>query len=133
MTLLQTNALIRQADSLFKRAATAWTIGNNSGDAGVYDDFCKRCENYRNKAEDLLKPLGITVDYPGLFPSFTVDGFSYHSTESAVSAAWADKTLALRKAIEKAKVEIEIGDPVEAENVLEFALAYFKSEKELSV
>src|SRR3546814_2687039 len=42
---------------------------------------------FRSRAEALLTPLGIEVDYPGLYPSFTVNGYSYHSTESAVSAA----------------------------------------------
>ncbi|MES2367362.1 MAG: hypothetical protein V4563_15910 [Pseudomonadota bacterium] len=88
MTLQLANHTIRQADRLFERAARAWVRGNNSGNAAVtYPKCLKLCERYRNEAEALLTPLGIEIDYPGLYPSFTVAGYSYHSTESAVSAA----------------------------------------------
>ncbi len=87
MTLQLANHTIRQADRLFERAARAWTRGNNSGSSDTMKRMNALCERYRNEAEALLTPLGIVVDYPGLYPSFTVGGFSYHSTESAVSAA----------------------------------------------
>jgi len=90
-TFLETKRLVRDADALFERAARAWVRGNNSGDSDVMRRCNKQCDDYRNKAEALLAPLGIAVDYPGLYPSFTVGGFGYHSTESAVSAALSEK------------------------------------------
>lgn len=87
MTLQQANALIERADSLFRRAARAWERGSNSGNGDGLRHGEKQCERFRNQAEELLKPLGIVVDYPGLYPSFTLNGFAYHTTESAVSAA----------------------------------------------
>lgn len=35
----------------------------------------------------LLKPFGISCEWPGLFPSFTVKGYSYHTVRAALSAA----------------------------------------------
>jgi hypothetical protein len=87
MNLIQANALVREADRLFERAARAWERGNNSGDDHWMRHYCGQCDRYRQRAEALLTPLGITVDYPGLYPSFTVAGYSYHDTQSAVSAA----------------------------------------------
>jgi hypothetical protein len=87
MNLMQANATIERADSLFRRAANAWVRGNNSGDSVAHSHGTAQCERFRDKAEELLTPLGIAVDYPGLYPSFTVHGFAYHTTESAVSAA----------------------------------------------
>ncbi len=87
MPLQAANHTIRQADRLFERAARAWERGNNSGGGAQYQRGLKLCEQYRNEAEALLAPLGIAVDYPGIYPSFTVAGYSYYSTESAVSAA----------------------------------------------
>lgn len=87
MTLQQANALIERVDNLFRRAALAWERGTNSGNSEAMERGNKRCDAMHKEAEELLKPLGIVVDYPGLYPSFTVRGFSYHTTESAVSAA----------------------------------------------
>jgi hypothetical protein len=80
-------ALVQRADALFVRAAKAWERGNNSGDSGKLATCERLCGAYRDDAEQLLKPLGIVVDYPGLYPSFKVRGFDYHDTLSAVSAS----------------------------------------------
>ena len=86
-TLLQGKFLADQADKLFERAAQAWVQGHNSGKNESLIRFENKCRELRRKAEVLLEPLGIEVDYPGLYPSFKVNGFEYHSTFSAVSAA----------------------------------------------
>src|SRR5438132_1213226 len=87
MTVLQAKFLADKADALFNRAARAWEIGNNSGNSTALARGESRCEKLREEAEALLRPLGITVDYPGLYPSFTVRGFSEHTTLAAISAA----------------------------------------------
>ena len=87
MIVLQAAFLAKQADRLFTRAAKAWERGNNSGNSEALDRGERQCDRYRMRAEALLKPLGIAVDYPGLYPSFTVNGHSEHSTLNAVSAA----------------------------------------------
>lgn len=87
MTLVQANATIERADRLFLRAARAWERGNNSGNDRGMERGVAQCGKLRDQAEALLAPLGIVVDYPGLYPSFTVGGYSCHTTESAVSAA----------------------------------------------
>lgn len=79
--------LIAKADSLFKISADAWVEGNNSGNAAKLR-FCESiCTAKRRDAEDLLRPLGIKCDYPGLYPCFRVNGFTYYTTERAVEAA----------------------------------------------
>jgi hypothetical protein len=87
ITLQQANAIIDRAESLFQRAARAWERGNNSRDGAALERGNRQCDQMRAQAEELLKPFGIAVDYPGLYPSFTVAGYSYHTTESALSAA----------------------------------------------
>jgi hypothetical protein len=87
MTTIQAVALADRADRLFRRAALAWERGNNSGNDAALKLGENQCEKLRNQAEALLKPLGIVVDYPGLYPSFTVRGFAEHSTIAAISAA----------------------------------------------
>lgn len=87
MTVLQAAFLAKQADRLFSRAASALVKGNNSGNPDMLTRCEKQADAYRNLAEALLTPLGIAVDYPGLYPSFKVGGFEEHSTLSAISAA----------------------------------------------
>lgn len=87
LTLAQAKFLVDQADRLFERAAKAWENGNNSGDNAKLARGDRLCDKYREEAEKLLRPLGIVVGYPGLYPSFTVRGIGYHDTLSAVSAA----------------------------------------------
>ncbi len=87
-TLLELNRLIESADSLFARGARAWERGNQNGDDPAYNARCrKQMEACHDREEAMLTPLGIEVDYPGLYPSFKVRGFTFHTTESAVSAA----------------------------------------------
>jgi hypothetical protein len=87
MTLMEATALVKRAENLFERAAQAWVRGNNSGNGAKLEAGEKRCDKLRGEAEELLKPLGIKCDYPGLYPSFSVKGFGHHSVLSAVSAA----------------------------------------------
>jgi hypothetical protein len=87
MTVLEALALAKKCDRLFSRAANAWERGSNSGKTEIYKKCLKQSDNYRNKAEELLKPLGIEVDYPGLMPAFKVNGFHQYTTLNAISAA----------------------------------------------
>lgn len=87
LTVVQAKHLADEAERLFDKAAAAWVRGNNSGDQKLLERGDKQCDKLRRDAEKLLTPLGIVVDYPGLYPSFTVKGFDHHSTLSAISAA----------------------------------------------
>ena len=86
-TLTQANQTIETADSLFHRAAKTWERGNNSGNSETLKRCEEKCDAFRVRAEKLLAPFGVCVDYTGLYPSFDFGGISYHTTESAVSAA----------------------------------------------
>lgn len=81
--------LVEKAEKLFQRAASAWERGNNRGgdNPGYYQKMLAKQSELHREAEALLAPLGIECDYPGLYPSFTVGGYSYHDTRSAVRAA----------------------------------------------
>lgn len=80
-------SLIRRADAYFRLSAQAWERGNNSGDSAILAE-CEKEENRQAKnGETLLKPFEITVDWPGLHPSFKVNGFDEYATKAAVLAA----------------------------------------------
>lgn len=83
----QVRKLIEMADAKFKLSAQAWIQGNNSGDSGILERMTMRERRLAREGETLLAPLGITCDWPGLYPSFAVKGFSEHTTEAAVLAA----------------------------------------------
>lgn len=87
LTLAQAAFLAEKAERLFNRAATAWVRGNNSGDMATNTRCVIQCAKLRSEAEALLSPLGIEVDYPGLYPSFTVKGYAEYSVMNAISAA----------------------------------------------
>lgn len=86
LTLTQANDLIDRCDRLFHRAAKALERGR-----GMDDETLARSERQadaiRARAEELLKPLGIVCDYPGVYPTFSVAGGVCYTTEAAVSAA----------------------------------------------
>jgi len=83
----QVTKLIEMADAKFRLSAKAWEYGNNSGDSQVMTVADKRSRRLAREGEALLSPLGIKCDWPGLYPTFTVNGYSEHSTESAVLVA----------------------------------------------
>lgn len=101
LTTQQAVFLAEKVENLFERAAAAWVNGNNSGNPAALTRGEKRCEELREQAEALLAPLKIVVDYPGLYPSFTVRGFAEHSTLAAISAA-----LERKSTIKKGKVSV---------------------------
>ena len=82
ITVVQAVWVANQADRLFNRAARAWER------KGCNNDLT---DKYRTRAESMLEPLGIKTDYPGLYPSFLVNGHWEYSTLSAISAAWEEK------------------------------------------
>lgn len=91
MTVAQAVFTAKQADKLFDQAARAWSRGSGSGSNDKMKAANAKCQKLRDQAEALLAPLGIEVDYPGLYPSFKVKGFTEYSTINAISAALEDK------------------------------------------
>lgn len=89
---------IAKVEALFEAAAKAWENGNNGVDEnGTPVDLKLKgknlakqerlCVKFRKDAEKLLKPLRISVDYPGLYPSFNVNGADWYDVRGAVNAA----------------------------------------------
>jgi hypothetical protein len=85
-TLNQLIAAIDRAENYFGCAAKAWETGNNSGDSETMRRAEARCDRLRRQGEEVLAPFGIECDCPGLYPSFAVNGFTYHSVQSALDA-----------------------------------------------
>lgn len=84
----QVAALIRQANAHFRLSAKAWERRNQSGlSADTYKRLEKQEQDEATTGAEMLKPLGIECDWPGLYPSFTVNGFSEYETRSAVLSA----------------------------------------------
>jgi hypothetical protein len=83
----QVRKLIGMADAKFRLSAKAWEDGNNSGNAETLAAMNKRERRLAREGEALLAPLAIKCDWPGLYPSFQVKGFTEYTTEAAVLAA----------------------------------------------
>lgn len=79
--------LVRMADAKFRLSAKAWEVGNNSGDPRVLEQQSAREQRLAGEGEAMLAPLGIKCDWPGLYPSFTVRGYTELSTLGAVLSA----------------------------------------------
>ncbi len=83
----QVSKLIEMADAKFKLSAKAWEDGNNSGDAEILAAQTRRERRLAREGEALLAPLGIKCSWPGLYPSFEVNGFHEYATSAAVLVA----------------------------------------------
>lgn len=67
----------KRATRLFNMAADFWVMGNNSGNNKAMSDAEKRVDECHEQAEAILRPHGISCDYPGLYPCFTYKGREY--------------------------------------------------------
>lgn len=85
----------KNIENLFERAAKAWERGNNGEDyfgRPVADKSANlarmeaECDRLRKLAERRLAKLGISVDYPGLYPRYQFAGRDYHELGSALQA-----------------------------------------------
>ena len=82
---------IRKADRLFHKAADAWERGNNSGDNDTLVCYDSLSDGYQKHAEIILKPLGITVDYPGLYPIYHYKDRDFYDAQSLISDVLREK------------------------------------------
>lgn len=83
-------AIETKAERHFEAAASAWVRGNNDGrefGPAFVAKMEKRCDSQRRKGEALLEPFGIDCDYPGLYPSFKVNGFNAYDVRGALNDA----------------------------------------------
>jgi hypothetical protein len=71
-------------DKLFHRAAKMWEWGQRNDTSAEAD---RRCDDLRDRAETVLSLWQIEVDYPGLYPSFKLDGFSYYDVLTVLREA----------------------------------------------
>ena len=78
------NKIINHAAELFEQAAKAWEHGNNSGNPDTLAKYEAKCDSIRNVAEAILEPIGVTVDYPGLYPVYSYEGHEYYSADSLI-------------------------------------------------
>jgi hypothetical protein len=87
--LAQIAALVKKAERHFKASAKVWVDRNNGGGMDEIND-AKLEHRERDQAEKgaaLLAPLGIECEWPGLYPSFKVNGYAEHTTATAVCSA----------------------------------------------
>lgn len=76
----QVRKLIEMADAKFELSAKAWEIGNNSGNPETLATMEKRHVRLASEGEAMLAPLGIKCDWPGLYPSFEINGHHEYAT-----------------------------------------------------
>jgi hypothetical protein len=83
----------KKIDSQWNEAAKAWEDGNNSGNCRILERKEIECDEIRNAAIRVMETVfKVSVDFPGLYPSFMVNGFSEHSTLGAIKAALVKET-----------------------------------------
>lgn len=88
---------------------SAWEARQTRTTPERYRALERREGRMGENAEALLRPFGIKCDWPGLYPSFTVNGYGEHTVESAVCAAlghprnWLTDPAALTEAEETAR------------------------------
>jgi len=92
LTYSQLCAIEKKAARHFKASASAWERANNCpGDTDYQRRYKAHCEareqSQADKGEALLAPFGIACDWPGLYPSFKVKGYTVHDLRSALSDA----------------------------------------------
>ena len=80
-------ALIVRADAMFELSRKAYIRANDSRSKENPDVNTAIENRTANDGAALLAPLGVSVDWPGLYPSFTVNGYEEHTTRAAVLAA----------------------------------------------
>lgn len=83
----QVRGLISRFDAYVNISKRAWEDQQERCNQSRIPELEKREQEYGDRCAKLLAPLGIKIDWPGLYPSFTVGGFAEHGTESAVLMA----------------------------------------------
>ena len=60
-------------------SARAWTRGNNSGDSDTLAREEANCARLRSHVETLMAAIGVAMDWPGLYPTYRLNGRGYYS------------------------------------------------------
>jgi len=78
------NEKLIKAKRLIEKGARAWERGNNSGSNEILTQQEAKSEKHYNDAEKLIKDVypNIEIDYPGLYPSFKINGAWFYTLES---------------------------------------------------
>lgn len=79
-------ALLFSLKSKVSASKRAYVRGNDSRDAATLREETLRERNHAEDHDAVCALLGIVVDWPGLHPSYTVNGKGYHCTNSALKA-----------------------------------------------
>lgn len=87
MNRAQVKALCARFRAYVTLSKSAWEAMQTRTTPKRYAALEAREKRMGANAEALIAPLGIKCDWPGLYPSFTVNGFGEHTVESAVLSA----------------------------------------------
>lgn len=74
----------RGLSQTYENAKRAWEWGNNSGNREQLTRCEAECDRLRAAADQVMALFNVTVDYPGLYPSFRWEGHEYHSCDSVL-------------------------------------------------
>lgn len=64
----------RGVEKAFEKAVRRWAVGNNSGNPVTLERCLCECDTWRAVAEQVLVLFGAETDYPGLYPTFRIEG-----------------------------------------------------------
>lgn len=76
---------IKRANRHFSRSANLWEEGNNSGLPAILNACESQAAKQQAKGREILKPFGITVTFPGLYPAWNYKGHTYYTAQSLIS------------------------------------------------
>lgn len=80
--------IIMQVEAKARIAKSAWEASSDSRyGVGYATKQGDRAGRHADDIQELLKPYGILVDWPGLYPRFQVNGREYMEVADAVEAA----------------------------------------------
>jgi hypothetical protein len=72
-------ACTKAIEGQIKRAIQTWEDGNNSGNPRELDRCNAKSELQYSHVERLMSLIGVTLDYPGLYPCYNFNGRTHHT------------------------------------------------------
>ena len=76
---------IKKAEKLFDQSADAWLEGNNSGNSETLAECEKAEQELAEQGEKLLQGIGISVDWPGLYPTYQYKEHTFYTADSLIT------------------------------------------------
>lgn len=84
-------------NDLVDRNKRSWELENSTRDTTLQQKENYYQQELGEKLESMCVLLGIEIEWPGLYPSFKVDGYTHHCIEDALAAVNGHRSIGLMK------------------------------------